>query len=663
VKVQHGGLTPRRSPLRAGASSGYNPSFSRYANREGRDVPLSAESIKRAPDAPSSRAEYVRRIEARRATAAERERTHATTGISRFAVAVLGVVLLVVVFAAGWLSPAWLAVPVVVFLALSYWHQRATRALTRARRAIAYYERGLARLDGRWQSFGDPGERYLDDHHPNARDLDLFGKESLYQLICTARTRSGKDLLAAWLLAPAEPAEVRARQAAVAELSPGLDLREDLALLGADVPAGVDLAGLAEWGKAPPILVSPVLRVVAFVLAALAVGALARLVVVFATMVSEVGVPEAARWAGGPGLLPVVGAAALEGVFALWLYGRVRRVLAPLERRARDLAVFHGLLARLEQERFRAPRLAQLRAALETTGKAPSARIEHLMALLELLDSNRNLYFKPFGALLLWTTQLAFAVEAWRRATGPAIGGWLEAVAQFEALGALATYAAESPEDPFPEVVEAGPVFDGEGVGHPLLPKATCVRNDVRLGGELRVLVVSGSNMSGKSTLLRTVGVNAVLALAGAPVRAARLRVSPLTVGATLRVQDSLQGGVSRFMAEVQRVRQLVELAGGPRPLLFLLDELFAGTNSHDRRLGAEAVIRTLVEAGAVGLITTHDLALTHITELLGGRAANVHFEDNFEEGGGVTFDYRMRPGVMQRSNALALMRSVGLEV
>jgi hypothetical protein len=633
------------------------------ASTEGRDVPLSDEPAAPTADKLSPRAEYQRRLEDRRALAAERERTHAVTGISRFAIAAAGAVLLLMVFALGWLSPAWLAVPAVAFLALSYWHQRVTRALTRARRAITYYERGLARLAGEWQSFGDPGDRYLDDRHPNARDLDLFGKESLYQVLATARTRSGKDLLAAWLLAPAEPGEVRARQAAVAELAPYLDLREDLALLGADVPAGVDLAKLAEWGEAPPILTSGLLRLVAFLLAALTVGSVVYLIAGFSTMMSEFGVPEAAAWAGGPGLLPFVGAGLLELGFALWLHTSVRRVLTPLERRAHDLAVFHGILARLEQEQFRSPRLAQLRAALQTTGKAPSQRIEQLAALLELLDSKRNLYFAPFAALLLWTTQLAFALEAWRRATGPAIRGWLEAVAQLEALGALATYAAENPEDPFPEVVEEGPVFDGEGLGHPLLPKAACVRNDLRLGGEVRVLVVSGSNMSGKSTLLRTVGVNAVLALAGAPVRARRLRVSPLTVGATLRVQDSLQAGVSRFMAEVRRVRQLVELARGPRPLLFLLDELFAGTNSHDRRLGAEAVIRTLVESGAVGLITTHDLALTHITDLLGGRAANVHFEDNFEEGGGVTFDYRMRPGVVRRSNALALMRSVGLEV
>jgi MutS domain V len=626
-------------------------------------VPLSVQSIPQTPAKPSPRAEYERRVAARRLLAAERERTHAVTGISRFVVAAAGAVLLVMIFALKWLAPGWLAVLVVAFLALSYWHQRVTRALARARRAIDYYERGLARLDGRWQEFGDPGDRYLDDHHPNARDLDLFGKESLYQLLCTARTRSGKDLLAAWLLTPAEPNEVRARQAAIAELSSSLDLREDLALLGADVPAGVDLAKLAAWGEAPLILISRGLRWTAFVLAALAVVAAGYLIVGFVQLVNEQSVPVAVAWASGPGILPLVGVGLVEAAFALALRGRVRRVLAPVERRAHDLAVFHGLLARLELEQFRSPRLVDLRAALKTSGKSPSERIEQLLALLELLDSNHNIYFAPFGALLLWTTQIAFALEAWRRGSGSLIPGWLAAVAQFETLAALATYAAENPEDPFPEVVEEGPLFDGVGLGHPLLPKTACVRNDVQLGGDRRVLIVSGSNMSGKSTLLRTVGVAAVLALAGAPVRAHRLRVSPLTVGATLRVQDSLQGGVSRFMAEVQRVRQLVELARGSRPLLFLLDELFAGTNSHDRRLGAEAVIRTLVESGAIGLITTHDLALTHIAELLDGKGTNVHFEDNFQEGGGVSFDYRMRPGVVERSNALALMRSVGLEV
>ena len=369
-------------------------------------------------------------------------------------------------------------------------------------------------------------------------------------------------------------------------------------------------------------------------LVGLAVAAVIYLIAGFSQLASEFGMPEAAAWAGGPGALPLLGAGVLEIGFALWLRDRVRRVIAPIERRAHDLAVFHGLLARLEQENFHSPRLAQLRAALVTTGKPPSARIEHLLALLELLDSTRNLYFAPFAALLLWTTQLAFALEAWRLTSGPSIRGWLEAVAQFEALASLGTYAAENPDDPFPDVVEPGPLFDGEALGHPLLPKAICVRNDLRLGGELRVLVVSGSNMSGKSTLLRTVGVNAVLALAGAPVRARRLSISPLTVGATLRVQDSLQAGVSRFMAEVQRVRQLrwgFEGARSAWPLLFLLDELFAGTNSSRspaRRRGGDS------HTGRIGCRRSHHHARpgtdAHCRSV-GGKAVNVHFEDDFK--------------------------------
>jgi hypothetical protein len=330
-------------------------------------VPLSAESLARSPQTTSPRDEYARRLEARRALAADRERIHAITGNSRFAVAAAGLVVVLLVFALRWLHPAWLALPVVAFLALSYWHQRVTRALRRARRAVAYYERGLARLDGRWQGTGDTGSRFLDETHPNALDLDLFGKDSLYQLLCTARTRPGEDLLASWLLAPAAPDEVRARQAAVAELRSYLDLREDLALLGADVPAGVDLAKLAEWGEAPPILVAPLLRVVAFLLAVLGVATLVLYVL------GETGLRELVAWCGGSGAPPLLVAVLLQIGFALWLRDRVRRVVAPLERRAHDLAVFHGILARLEKEEFRAPRLVKLRAALRTTTKPPLA--------------------------------------------------------------------------------------------------------------------------------------------------------------------------------------------------------------------------------------------------------------------------------------------------
>ena len=210
--------------------------------------------------------------------------------------------------------------------------------------------------------------------------------------------------------------------------------------------------------------------------------------------------------------------------------------------------------------------------------------------------------------------------------------------------------------------MEDGP-REAEGLGHPLIAAAVGVRNDVRLGsGGPRVIIVSGSNMSGKSTLLRSVGVSVVLGLAGAPVTARRLRLSALVLGATLHIEDSLQAGHSRFYAEILRIRTIADAARGPLPLLFLLDEILHGTNSHDRRIGAEGIVRALIGFGAIGLVTTHDLALTELPARLAGAAVNVHFEDRLEDGK-MVFDYRMRPGVVEHSNALALMRAIGLDV
>ncbi|HUP02877.1 MAG TPA: hypothetical protein VMU19_02730, partial [Bryobacteraceae bacterium] len=317
---------------------------------------------------------------------------------------------------------------------------------------------------------------------------------------------------------------------------------------------------------------------------------------------------------------------------------------------------------RLEREQFRSPLLAELRASLDTDGVAPSRRMARLGRIVDYLDSRDHLAVRLLEPFIFWTVHLAFSVEAWRRESGPAVERWLRAVGEMEALCSLAGHAFEHPADPFPEFVEGGPAIEAEGIGHPLIPEDRVVRNDVSLGGQLRLLVVSGSNMSGKSTLLRTLGVNAVLAQAGAPVRARSLRLSPLAVGASIQVTDSLQDGVSRFYAEILRLRQILDAAAsGPLPVLFLVDEFLHGTNSHDRRIGADALVRGLVKRGAIGLITTHDLALAGIAESMGA-AANVHFEDRIEDGK-VLFDYLMHAGVVRKSNAIELMRSVGLEI
>jgi DNA mismatch repair ATPase MutS len=337
-------------------------------------------------------------------------------------------------------------------------------------------------------------------------------------------------------------------------------------------------------------------------------------------------------------------------------------VVAAVDKAAHELGLISEVLVLIEGERFQSPLLVSLRGSLAAEGAPPSRRLAQLKRLIEYLDSRDNVFVRVAEIFILWTPHLAVRVEQWRRRSGTAVRRWLAAVGEIEALASLASHAFEHPQDPFPEFSEESPLLEAVEIGHPLIPESKLVRNSVSLGGDLRLLVVSGSNMSGKSTLLRTLGVNVVLAQAGAPVRAARLRLSPLAVGASIRVNDSLQGGISRFYAEILRLRQILDQTAGARPVLFLIDEFLHGTNSHDRRIGAEALVRGLVERGAMGLITTHDLALAGIADTLGERARNVHFEDRIEDGK-VLFDYRMQPGVVRKSNAIELMRSVGLEI
>ncbi len=594
-----------------------------------------------ALDAP---AEYSRRLAARRARAGRLAAAERRIGNWRLVVFLAGGLLAGVTLGFGAASVDWLVLPAVAFAALVVAHARVIPARRRADRAVAFYERGLCRIEDRWAGRGKGGERFAFSEHAYARDLDLFGSGSLFELLCTARTRAGEETLAGWLGEAADPREIRERQEAIDELRARVDLREEMALLGEDVGTALHAEALAAWGSAPARLETGARRLVAAALVAATAAGLAV-------------------WqAGWASPVPLVAAVVGEALFALPRRRRVQEVARAVEMPGRDLMLLSQLLERIEAEPLRALRLTKLRAALDTRGVPPSRRIAQLRRLVDLLDARRNQFFAPLAPFLLWTTQVAMAVEDWRAVSGAAAPEWIRAVGEFEALCALAAYAYEHGEDPFPEIVEAGPLLEGEGFGHPLIPEGRCVRNDLHLGADLAVLVVSGSNMSGKSTLLRTVGINAVLALAGAPVRARRMRLSPLALGTSMRVQDSLQAGTSKFYAEIKRLRQLVDLSAGPLPLLFLLDEILHGTNSHDRRIGAEAVVRGLVERGAIGLVTTHDLSLAHIAESLAPRAANVHFEDHLE-GGEMRFDYRMRPGVVKKSNALALMRAVGLEV
>jgi DNA mismatch repair ATPase MutS len=321
-----------------------------------------------------------------------------------------------------------------------------------------------------------------------------------------------------------------------------------------------------------------------------------------------------------------------------------------------------GVLARMEAHAFRGPELQAVQRELLSNDTSAASAIAKLRTLVDLINSRHNVFVRIIDAPLMYSVQVAFAAERWRKAHGLAVRKWITTVGEMEALISLAAYSHEHPDDPFPEITEGEASFAAEGLGHPLLPGAGCVPNDVSITGEIRVLLVSGSNMSGKSTLLRAIGINSVLAMAGAPVRARRMRLSRLQVGASIRINDSLQEGSSRFYAEITRLRQILNLTSGDPAVLFLLDELLQGTNSKDRRIGGEAVVRALVNRGAIGLVSTHDLALTDIGGSLDGHLHNVHFQDELANGR-MIFDYKLREGIVTKSNGLELMRSIGLDV
>jgi len=585
--------------------------------------------------------EYSRRLQERRASAAQLQRRHLWLGNARIDLFILILVQCWITGKTGSPSAYWLLAPISLFVALAVVHRRVERVLNMTKRAVSVYGRGLARIEDRWAGSGETGEEFKDPLHLYAEDLDILGDGSLFQLLSTARTNMGKQCLARWLLTHADIQTIQDRQAAVAELKSRLDFQEDLAVSGESERIAAKPQALIAWSREESGLMDG--RWWAVALAVLNVATL-----VFGFMV---------MWT------PFIISLLINGIITSRARHRLEKIFAGVGDTHKDLDSLAQLLHRIEVEKFESPVLQQLQARLLTHGLSPSVCIERLDTLTDLDDSRHNWFVRIFDIPLLYSLQIAFALERWRRTYGSGIEAWLDVVGEIETLASIAAYAYEHPQDPLPEFAspESEICFHGDSLGHPLLSADKCVRNDVRLGGSNQVLLVSGSNMSGKSTYLRVVGINAVMAMMGAPVRATRLRLSRVAVGASMRVSDSLQKGISHFYAEIKRLRQVVDLSS-TQPSLFLLDEVLQGTNSHDRRVGTEGVLRTLVGNRAIGLVTTHDLALTSLEQVFPAQVRNVHFQERFEEDR-LSFDYCLRPGVVTTSNGIELMKSIGLDV
>ena len=541
-----------------------------------------------------------------------------------------------------------------VFVALIASHARVHEERERARGLCRINTQSLARLERVWPKLPLPPVPPSVRDNVLAGDLDLFGPGSLFHLLGTAGTPQGRHTLAAWFTSPPPgvAGTIPARQAAVAELAPALDLRQELELAAAELasaaPAGDD--PFLSWAAGD-----------AWLLPRPALVWATRLVPVL--LLGSAGLFFTARLGLATPLLLVVASAALTR-----FYGRqVRRRLDLVSARQRPLRSYGALFSRLARWQPVAPLLVELHRQLQGADTA-MGRLETLVGLAGMRTTLAN----PLAQyLFLWDFHTLYLMERWQQRHGAQVRGWFQALGEVEALAALSVLAFEEPGWPFPLFTDE-PRIAARALGHPLLPAASRVANDVTVGPPGTFLLVTGSNMSGKSTLLRTLGINAVLAQAGAPVCAAELRLPPALVLATsLRVQDSLQEGVSFFMAELRRLASVVERAdqadarpGGP-VVLYLLDEILRGTNTHERQIIVGQVIAHLLRCRAIGAVTTHDLSLAE-AEGLAAACQAVHFTEDFEEGhGGATmrFDYRMRPGLATTTNALKLLKVIGLKL
>ena len=591
------------------------------------------------------KAEYEKRLEKYLKVIDEKDRVHLLVGYAKLAVMAVGFLLLWSLFAKHVLTAYWLTAPVVAYGLLTILHGRVLRAKNRANTAAEFYRKGIARIEDRWAGSGQTGERFRDANHVYAEDLDLFGHGCLFELLSTARLPMGENRLASWLCEGSERGAILERQKLIEELCEKLDLREGLAVTGEDLRARLNPESMMEWAEGTSILPRGAWRVA---MALLALGAAAGIIYWFETGT----------------LWPLLSVMAVEAVVLAWLRRRAHAVIEGVNCNAEGLLLFSEILERLERQPFVSPRLQGFAAELKQGNEPASLAIRKFSRIVNWIDASDSAIAKMSELPFLYSVQVGMAAESWRRRWGAKIRRWAELTGEMEALLSLAGYSYEHPADPFPEFIdtEAGlGFFDGEELGHPLIAAEKCVRNSVRLGAQTRVVLVSGSNMSGKSTFLRVVGINTVLAMAGAPIRGRRLRLTPLRIGTRIRSMDSLQEGRSSFYTEILHIRKVFDAANGAVPMVFLFDELLEGTNSKDRRIGAEGLIRGLLKRRAIGIVTTHDLALTEIASAVGNVLRNMHFEDQVVDEK-MRFDYKLREGVVEKSNALELMRLIGLE-
>lgn len=541
----------------------------------------------------------------------------------------------------------------VAFLAILPLHERVIRRERRAQELVRINEESLARLSRSWDALPLP-TLALPELPPLARDLNLFGRASLSHLLGTVHSPPGKPILVSWLLEPAAPAEIPARQAAVAELAGDLEFRQQLELRTRLLEKGnPDIGPFLEWAEGRPwLLARPGILWTARALGLISTG--------LGLAVLLTPLPASFFFL----------AATVNLAFSFFHAKPMSAVFHRASAREREFLFYAEAMELAAKKVAGTPSLAPFAHALAEAGTVPAHRaMESLDQRTSLADvRHSSLLHAPLQLLFLWDFHSLYLLERWQAAHGRQARPWLESLGRLEGLSAFAGLRFDNPEWAFPRVDPQADRLTARALGHPLLPADQRVDNDVEVGPADTFLLVTGSNMSGKSTLLRSIGINAVLAQAGSPVAAASLTLPPVTLATSILIEDSLADGVSFFMAELLRIQQIVRQADqvpAGRTILYLLDEILRGTNSEERQVAVRRVILHLLRKKAIGAVSTHDLRLADLPDLDHACRA-VHFQETLHsgtEGAVMTFDYKMRPGVATTTNALKLLELLGLDL
>jgi hypothetical protein len=543
------------------------------------------------------------------------------------------------------LAAALLAGFAAVFSAAAILHERIIRRTAAEKRLLQVDEEEQRALDGEFLPFGSAGEELADPVHPYSSDLDLFGLHSLFHFLGRTATGPGRRTLAQALLRPSTGPEIREAQIAVRELAGKPDFRRRIRAAALQAGSG----GSPGDSYVPPaeqkefLLGKPLLPLFLVLLPAGTLAALAGV-------------------AWGLPIAPFAVLVLVQLVINKITAGRVEALCGDAARHHRALSVYAEIIAAIEKETFEAPRLRRLRDRFFDGGLPASKSVRRLSSLLGWMNARSGgVWHALLNIMILWDLQGAYRLERWNRQWAEKIPLWLEALGDVESLAALANCSFNHPAWIFPEIRLDGFALKGTALGHPLIPEAERVVNDYALTGPGAVDVLTGPNMAGKSTFLRTIGVNAVLAFAGGPVCAAALEISPFGLITSMKSSDSLDKRMSLFYAELVRLKMILEEIRDGRPAFFLIDEMLRGTNAQDRHKGSLALMRQLLKAGATGIVATHDLDLTALAAE-NPRVVNHHF-DSRVEGDNLAFDFKIKPGVCTSFNALVLMKKMGLDV